>query len=241
MATEASLTDRGFWKTYWDNHILEDVPTKVIYQPYIPRLQKKQSFIEIGGFPGYNTGYFYKNVCRDVTLLDFFIDKNIVHKLEASANIPSGSIQCIEHDFLTYQSDKSYDIVFSSGFIEHFEDTHDIISRHARLLSDKGSLLIVLPNFRGLNGLVQHLFDRENLKAHNLKSMHRKYLKQIATELGLKHIEVKYTSMPMLWLEPKPQNKRIRKAVRFCSYLLKVLPIPCRLLSPYIILYGEAR
>ncbi len=164
------LTDRAFWSEYWSNYQYEKVPEKTIYKNYIKDINGK-SFIEIGGFPGINAAYFYKNGCKDVSLLDFFIDRKIVSGFEELNDLPEGTIKCIESDFFKFSAERLYDITFSFGFIEHFDDTKDVLKRHVDLLSDNGNLFVILPNFRGLNGLIQWLFDRKNLRSHNLRSM----------------------------------------------------------------------
>jgi len=128
--------------------------------------------------------------------------------------------------------------VFSMGFIEHFENVQDVIERHIRLLSENGKLLIILPNFRGLNGCVQWLFDRKNLRSHNLESMKRDKLNEILKHSGLKTWNVDYTRKPMVWLEPKPGllNAIMRKLVKGFSYFIKLFPFKSRLFSPYIII-----
>ena len=82
------------------------------------------------------------------------------------------------------------------------------------------------------------MFDRPNLRIHNLKSMHLKHLKHICAELGLKDVRVEYTRKPMVWLEPKPgMSASVKKSVvKLLSCALKLFPIKCRLLSPYIII-----
>ena len=66
-------------------------------------------------------------------------------------------------------------------------------------------------------------------------------LEQTLKKTNLKNIEIRYTKKPMLWLEPKPKrgNKLARKIIYMLSCLLKVFPVRCRLLSPYIIIYAE--
>ena len=235
------LTDRAHWAEYWSNYKYEKVLSKTFYDKYLKPLKGSQSFIEIGGFPGINSAYFYKNVCKDVTLLDFYVDKNIVLKLEQVNNIPQKSITCIESDFFLFETSKKYDIVFSMGFIEHFDDTKDVMERHIRLLSDKGNLLIILPNLRGLNGLIQWLFDRKNLRIHNLESMKIKNLESIMKESGMKSWTIDYTRKPMVWLEPKPGTRNAigRKLVKCFSYFIKLFPIKGRFLSPYIIISAQ--
>lgn len=234
---ENKMTDRKLWEAYWKNYKFTAIPQKPVYKNYI--LPKEcHSFIEIGGFPGLNAGYFYKHVCTDVTLLDFYVDRQVIHRVERDNGIPTDSIKAIEADFFQFQADRTYDMVFSLGFIEHFQDTKDVIARHAALASPGGQLLIILPNLRGLNGLVQYVFDRPNLLIHNLKSMHLKHLKHICVELGLKDVRVEYTRKPMVWLEPKPgMSASVKKSVvKLLSCALKLFPIKCRLLSPYIII-----
>jgi hypothetical protein len=100
-------------------------------------------------------------------------------------------------------------------------------------------MLIILPNFRGLNGFIQYIFDRKNFRAHNLNSMKFSTLRSIATDLGLTNISVEYSRKPMLWLEPAAGSKLLHELVKLLSYFLKLFPVKCRLLSPYIIFYAE--
>lgn len=173
--------------------------------------------------------------------MDFYIDQEVIHKVERQNRIPESTIKTIEADFLKFQTDKRYDIVFSLGFIEHFQDTKDIIARHTELLAENGQLLIILPNLRGINGAIQYLFDRANLRIHNLNSMIPARLEQICKELGLKNIQVEYTPKPMVWLEPKPglKAKAGKVLTKTLSYALKLFPIKCRLLSPYIVISAQ--
>jgi trans-aconitate methyltransferase len=137
MAETNLLTDREFWKEYWKNYEYEKIPSEVPFKKFLPKLEGASSFIEIGGFPGVFAAYFYKRGCKDVSLLDFYIDKNMVNKFEEINDIPKDTIACIESDFFKFEADRKYDIVFSSGFIEHFKDTKDVMQRHASLLSLK--------------------------------------------------------------------------------------------------------
>ncbi|NLX65469.1 MAG: methyltransferase type 12, partial [Bacteroidales bacterium] len=107
------------------------------------------------------------------------------------------------------------------------------------LLSENGQLLILIPNFLGLNGALQRRFDRENLEAHNLQSMQISYLKEIMQPFNLHDISVDYLGKPMVWLEPKPEHQKRRKWVKMLSYAIKLFPIKGRLLSPYIAIYAR--
>lgn len=235
-----NLTDREFWSKYWHNYNFQKVGKKVFYSRYLKFIKNSKSMIEIGGFPGLNAIYFYKNICQDVTILDSYIDYEIVNKLEIENNIETGTINCIEADFFQYKSHKKWDVVMSVGFIEHFKDTHDVINRHLNLLAENGKLLIILPNFKGLNGLIQFFFDKKNYYSHNIKSMDIVMLKDILKSSPVNQYKVFYYPKPILWIEPKPdQNKMLPFVIKILSYALKILPIPSKLLSSYIIVTAE--
>ena len=238
---ENNLTDRKFWEKYWQNYQYMEIPNHIYFEKHIPKMSTGDTAIEIGGFPGTISIFFHKNYGLDVSLLDYYIDTNIVHNLEIHNGLPSDTIHCIEHDFFSYQSDIKYDLVYSIGFIEHFEDTSDVIKRHVDLLADNGNLLIVLPNFLGLNGFIQKRFDRHNYDAHNLKSMDLEFLKETMTQLPVKEVYIDYIGKPMVWLEPDAsRNSRFKRmAVKTLSYLIKLIPIKGKLLSPYIIIRAK--
>lgn len=239
MKENNNITGKAHWDRYWSLYQYDKIPKKVVFEKFMPMLTKGDNFIEIGGFPGAFAACFSRRGVRDVTILDFCINQDMVRNLEKTNGLPDGAIRCIESDFFAFSTDKKYDIVFSSGFIEHFEDTRDVILRHVDLLSDKGQLLIILPNFLGLNGSLQQRFDRENLDAHNLQSMEIPRLKGIMQTSGLRDVSVEYIGKPMLWLEPKPEHRNRRKWVKMLSYGIKLFPIKGKLLSPYIAIYAR--
>lgn len=235
---ENNMTDQAHWDAYWANYRYDKIPEKVVFGKFMPMLTRGKSFIEIGGFPGVYAAWFYNHGIPDVTLLDFHMNMDIVRKFEKVNQLPEDTIQCIHTDFFRFTSPKKYDVVFSSGFIEHFRDTRDVIERHVNLLSQDGQLLILIPNFLGLNGTIQRRFDKENLDAHNLKSMEIPYLQDIMQSFAFRDVSVEYVGKPMVWLEPKPQNRRKRKFIKALSYALKLFPAKGKFLSPFIAIYA---
>lgn len=238
---ENNLTDRKFWEEYWKSYQYTEIPKHVFFEKHIPPMPTGDTAIEVGGFPGTMSIFFHKNYGLDVSFLDYYIDTDIVHKLEMHNGVELDTIHCIEHDFFSFHSDVKYDLVYSIGFIEHFEDTRDVVKRHVDLLADNGNLLIVLPNLLGLNGLIQKRFDRHNFDAHNLKSMDMDFLKKIMDQLPVKDVFIDYVGKPMVWLEPDASrnSKSKRIAVKTLSYLIKLIPVKGRFLSPYIIIKAK--
>lgn len=238
---ENNLTDRHFWEEYWKNYQYTKIPKHVFFEQAIPQMPQKSTAIEIGGFPGSMSIFFCKNYGFDVSLLDFYIDENIINNLEKHNGLSPNTIHCIEHDFFNYHSDLKYNLVYSIGFIEHFEDTKDVIYRHIDLLADNGEILIILPNLLGLNGWVQKHFDRHNFDAHNLKSMDMAFLNKIMSQLPVRNVFIDYIGKPMVWLEPNAsRNSRTKRYfVKALSYLIKLIPIKGKFLSPYIIIRAK--
>ncbi len=234
-----NITDQSHWKAYWKNYQFDKVPRKVVFKKFMPRLSSGKSFIEIGGFPGIFAAYFYKHGIKDITVLDFYMNTDIVRKFEHINDLPENTIQCIDTDFFNFSSERKYDVVFSSGFIEHFQNTKDVIARHVNLLSENGQLLILIPNFLGLNGKIQKWLDKENLNSHNLNSMEISYLKNIIKSFDLHDVSIDYVGKPILWLEPKPENRRFKKIVKMLSYASKFFPIKGKFLSPFIAIYAR--
>lgn len=48
---ESSFTDKAHWEEYWQNYTHGNLPEKVVFSSFVPRLREGKSFIEIGGFP----------------------------------------------------------------------------------------------------------------------------------------------------------------------------------------------
>ena len=114
-----------------------------------------------------------------MTLLDYVVIPDAIASVESINGLPLGSINLIQEDFFSFDSDIKYDIVCSFGFVEHFEDTEPVLRRHCHLVKPGGRLLITMPNFLGLNGLLHKWFDPENYNKHNLKAMDLNRLENI--------------------------------------------------------------
>ena len=233
-----TLTERETWATYWTAYKPEIVQRKNQFQQLFERIPDgngTKTFLELGGFPGTFAVYFKKFKNYRVSLLDYFVSRPIVDSLLQMNQIQTDELQVIEADLFAYDSDQQYDLVFSSGLIEHFEDTGNIIKKHVDLIKDGGTLLITLPNLRGLNGWLQKTFHQENFEIHNLKCMDIDHLRQICESLGLHNLEVNFTGKPMVWLEAEaPVKSWFRKLVKLKSLALKAFPIKGYFLSPFI-------
>lgn len=242
MNTEERKTDVQLWKEYWQTY----TPNFVERSNAFTQLFDKQPdgtnkrLLEIGGFPGVFPIWFHKYKNYNISLLDFYVSNKVIEELLKTNNLPANTIDVIETDLFNYEPTLKFDLVLSSGFIEHFEDTNLVVKKHANCLVDGGKLLITLPNLKGINGWVQRTFDVTNYNIHVIECMDINVLKNAAIAAGLKNVQVYYYGKPMVWLEPKaPVNSVTRKLVKLLSMVLKLAPLQGELMSPYLVIEGH--
>lgn len=230
----------AYWKEYWSGfrpHVVRSSPFDDIFRGFP---SGPLQFIEIGGFPGTFCVYFSKHKGYDVTLLDSHMDRDAVRGMEEINGLPRGTIRLIEADFLSFRGRKRYDIVFSAGFLEHFSDIELVLGRHAALLVPGGMLCVSVPNFLGINGLVQRVLDKRNYAFHNTEAMDMKRLEEACISLGLKNCRVFHFGRPTVWLEDSaPAGVWARTAVRLLAKALGRINLRNKLLSPYIMAIAE--
>jgi len=242
---EQNLTDRAFWKSFWEsrkglifylkpNYVFGDILAKLIAEKNI------KTAIELGGFPGYYAAYLKKYQHLDTTLFDYFIHEGLINQLLEKNGLKPGDVNIIEADLFGYNPEKLYDLVLSFGLIEHFTDTKSIIETHLQFLKPGGVLFITLPNFKSINGWVQRNFDRDNYDKHNIDSMNPRLLTDYCRELGLTEIESYYHGRFTVWLENKSERGGLVKALVKTIWVAgkvftKIIPVESKALSPYIV------
>lgn len=84
----------------------------------------------------------------------------------------------------------SFDLVYSSGLIEHFDDTAAVVAEHIRLLKPGGKLVLAVPNLEGVQGRVFAKLARPLWNAHHVFSPNE--LAETLSALGLREIQSGY-------------------------------------------------
>lgn len=98
-------------------------------------------------------------------------------------------------DFFTFEP-RAHDLVVSLGFIEHFDDLEDVFARHVAFVAPGGRLVLGVPNFRGLNRLLQRWADPAYLRLHNLRAMDPQLWRRLASRHGLTPTTVRHIGGP---------------------------------------------
>ncbi len=232
------LTKKKFWEDFW-KHIT--LPQIVNYnfnndraianaiKKFIPRDHLKLKAVEIGCAPGKWLIFFNKE-------LDYLIDGYEYIPLAAQRtvenirlnDIPDTQFLIYNKDFFKTEIPTRYDIVFSLGFIEHFQNFDEIMKKQVSILKKGGYLILGVPNFRGVNYFIQKFIDSylndPILPNHNLSVMKRRTLKELARRNQLKILFNDYIG----GFEPElfNYNKISPKLIRFIiNYLIRVLSI----------------
>jgi SAM-dependent methyltransferase len=176
-ASAGNLTDAAFWQDYWGRFSLPDAidENRSFDRALARRLRSllkgaTGEVLEIGCAPGRWLAFFAREFGLGVAGIELTPDgvaatrRNLELLGVAHADIR-------EADFLSATPSPTYDVVVSLGFVEHFTDVDAVIARHAGWLRPGGKLIIGVPNFRGVHGLLQKGLDPEILAHHNLDIM----------------------------------------------------------------------
>lgn len=190
------LTEQSHWDNYWEN---VQLPVEIkssesnfvlkeelkIFEKYLPK--EKLSILEIGGAPGQYLAYFHKEYGYEVSCLDYSeIGCEKTRDNFKRLNIP---ITVYQRDIFADLSDlPRFDVVYSMGLIEHFENVEIIIKKHLELLKPGGLLFLGLPNFRGINKVFLKRLAPEMLKQHNLLTMDISSWKNFEEKLKIKPV-----------------------------------------------------
>lgn len=245
-----NLTDKTLWGSYWDykkggNTV---VNRTILFNDIFEHLNKSKtidSFIEIGGWPGTYSVFVKKFLdVKKVDFIDFVSDDTQFKELLTNNGLEAGDVRVINEDLFNHSISDKYDLVFSNGFIEHFNDTQEVLQKHRDLVADRGHVLILLPNFRGFNGWLQKRFDKKNYAIHNIECMHLSFLKTCMENLGFKDVTVSYSGRYSIWLENiKSKNflfKFFFKLIWITGKVVsKLLPFESRAFSPYICIIAK--
>ncbi len=191
------LTDQNYWENYYHQASTQKANIEnvcgyynAIWDIWVKSAARKpETVIEIGAYPGRYIAYFAAKLGLHVTGLDYNSDLN---KIKESMEVMGvKDYDYIQADFFKYLPDKKYDLVFSGGFIEHFDDFKTTLDLHLNYLASTGSLLVMIPNMNYLRKYYARLLDKKNIEVHNLNSMHLSVFKDFASRNNL---QIKYLS-----------------------------------------------
>jgi 2-polyprenyl-3-methyl-5-hydroxy-6-metoxy-1,4-benzoquinol methylase len=227
------LTEKRFWDNYWEIRNSEAAEIKRsgkdsgvnaildVFGKYLP-INEDLHALEIGGAPGQYLIYMAKNFGYHLHSLDFSkVGNEQTLKYLTAANI---KIDIYERDLFSERLKEDlplFDIVYSLGFIEHFEDFNQVVRKHIDLLRPGGILLIGVPNLGGVYGFFLKRTAPQLLAIHNQSAMKSHNWDKFEKELNLTTIFKGYVG----GFEPLAMKKLEKKDLlaRSMNFIVKRL------------------
>jgi len=210
MVTE--LTTKEYWRRFWEGISLPVIekPKGDIHKILCNILPKsnKVSFIEIGCAPGGWMAYFNKYFGYSVSGIEYVEDA--VATTQHNMEIQGIHADVLNLDFLEAEiTAASYDVVFSGGSIEHFEDLSGTISKISILA--KQYVVTIVPNLYGVNGFISKVIRPKVFYSH--KRIDKNLLRRLHEESGLNTLFCDYAGglqfiMPAAKTDFFDKNKR---------------------------------
>lgn len=170
------LSTTGYWDDVWAGDVRLRLPSGLIVATRnLQRLLRAyvrpgDEFLEIGCAPGKILAWVQAELGAKVAGLDYSASgMATARRLFGALQLP-GDLRCEDLSTTTFEAGR-FDVVYSSGLIEHFADPREVVRQHLRLVKPGGVAVITVPDYRGPYGVVQRYFDSEILKIHNLDIM----------------------------------------------------------------------
>jgi 2-polyprenyl-3-methyl-5-hydroxy-6-metoxy-1,4-benzoquinol methylase len=188
VKAESKLSTVDYWDTVLEAAQLPRLNTKNVYRfkvtmDFIDEYLKNSNYktlLEVGcGSSGW-LPYFAKKYNLKVSGIDYSeIGCRLAEENLKMQNINYGEIICKDIFESNCTNGKKYDIVFSYGVIEHFENAEEVVRLFSTFLNPGGLIVTLVPNLKGAMGALSRYFVKDIYDMHividvnKLKSMHK--------------------------------------------------------------------
>jgi SAM-dependent methyltransferase len=226
MSTHAAgdLTSSEYWDAAWQDaggprpvvkgrRLYIDAITD-LFDRFVPRGPSVKT-VELGGAPGPFLVYFNRTYGHRVALVDY----SPVGCEQARARFAGLGLDAEVHvgDIFDHaQGIGQFDVVYSLGLIEHFDDLDAVFRAHVRFVRPGGLLLVGCPNYRGVNGVLKRWLQPHSYSVHNVATMDTATWRPIEHRLGLERLSVGYIGgfEPLLFKQTERHGLIPRLAAR---------------------------
>jgi 2-polyprenyl-3-methyl-5-hydroxy-6-metoxy-1,4-benzoquinol methylase len=179
------LTTRSHWDSAWSSPPRWRLPsplfvaTRNMQRLLRPAVHPGMRVLELGCAPGKILAWVAARLGANVAGLDYSEQgMGWARALFDALRIPA-DLRC-EDVFATTFEPGSFDLVYSSGLIEHFDDPRAIVRAHVTLVKPGGRAIIAIPDYGGIYGRLQRWLDPANLALHNVRIMSPEALRGLA-------------------------------------------------------------
>lgn len=239
-----SKTEQAHWDDAWQLPVKPRLPSRLnVGVLNITRLLQKHvkpgcRYIEIGCAPGKMLAWVASVLKAEVAGLDY--SEPGINKCRALFDALGLKAILYGEDLFDHNIEPaSFDVVTSFGVIEHFNDARPVVQRHLDLVKPGGVVLISIPNYGGVYGLLQRWFDAPNLGLHNLEIMNPRALTDLidTKDIEMVHAYPFGALSPWLLSLEKQWPHFAAKIVSLCINALGLLqPLTIETLAPMLVL-----
>lgn len=229
-------------------YITLDSPNIPFLARFLPRAtpEKPFSFLEIGCYPGRYMYLFHREFGYQVYGVDFIPETASISQWLQELGVAA---QVWVSDFFHFQPGRLFDVVMSSGFIEHFPDWEDILDRHLALVAPGGFLVIRFPNLAYGQYWIRRFLDPSFQEKHFLECMDLSKWRQALKTRKLGVLYCDYFQTFRVWsaiaggFPLKQVRKLVYSLVRKVEKLINWwgLDYPNKYFSPHIIVIAQQR
>ena len=237
-------TTNEYWNSLYSCQAVPTLPSKFsvgsrnLHRLFRQYIRPGMRVLEIGCAPGKQLAYIGRYLGASISGLDYSengieLSRRLLHKLDIE-----GDLRC-EDIFLTTFRPESFDVVYSLGVIEHFDDPRNIVRRHMELLRPMGISLILVPNYGGIYGRLQRYFDPENLSIHNTTIMSPTVIEGLApVDLRVEAVAFPYGRMSpwLLNMDRKWPSILALTIIYLINFAGLLQPIDIKSICPMIVL-----
>jgi 2-polyprenyl-6-hydroxyphenyl methylase/3-demethylubiquinone-9 3-methyltransferase len=145
------------------------------------------STVELGGAPGRWLVYVHRAYRHRVALVDY----SPVGVAQARAALRAEGIDAAIHqgDIFDPNLDVGrFDVVYSLGLVEHFDELTPVLAAHARFARPGGLVVIGMPSYRGVNRLLKRWLQPAGYAVHNVDTMRLAAWEPAERELDLERV-----------------------------------------------------
>jgi len=237
-----SLTKQRDWDSGWDKinkfEIVskDSIIRKWLEKYFIAVKNGNKSVLEVGCFPG---GYLavFGELGYELNGIDRYARVNTdLPDWLRSKDYKIGDFHLL--DFFEFKDNRKYDVVCSFGFLEHFTNFEEVLTRHASFVKEGGYLAITTPNYRGFIQKILHIIlNTAMYRGYNIPSMNTAAWKKVVQKLGFEVIFSGGFGNFIFWTECDKRNfpqKILSRLIMKASAVLSFIRLPdSAMYSPY--------
>lgn len=244
-----ALTTVDHWDAAYKSPIRMRLPSPLLASTRDSRREMRKwvkpgdKVLEIGFAPGKQLAWVASALGAQVSGIDFSepgvaLSRRLFEGLGLKGDLRREDVFNTSFDFGTF------DVVYSEGVIEHWDDPRPIVRQHMELLRPGGIAVITVPNYGGVYGRLQERIDPENLALHNTRIMNNKSLAELMPADISEDIQVRATGRVTAGLVnfhrvvPSPVAQALFWGVSLMGHLQ---PFTVKVLAPRLVLTGRRR